>query len=69
MFRAGLDQREAKLFRAMSIEVIHFLRRMGVALPDVGPPGSSPKPGAGGPPDGSTIASAGAPGTTTDGGG
>ncbi len=36
-FRAGLDQREAKLFRAMSIEVIHFLRRMGVALPEVGP--------------------------------
>jgi hypothetical protein len=41
-FRAGLDQREAKLFRAMSIEVVHFLRRMGVALPDVGPPGSPP---------------------------
>jgi TrmH family RNA methyltransferase len=40
LFRAGLDQREAKLFRAMNIEVIHFLRRMGVALPEVGPPGS-----------------------------
>ena len=43
LFRAGLDQREAKLFRAMSIEVVHFLRRMGVALPEVGPPGSPPK--------------------------
>jgi hypothetical protein len=42
-FRAGLDQREAKLFRAMSIEVVHFLRRMGVALPEVGPPGSPPR--------------------------
>jgi tRNA (cytidine32/uridine32-2'-O)-methyltransferase len=41
-FRAGLDEREAKLFRAMSIEVIHFMRRMGVALPDVAPPGSLP---------------------------
>ena len=42
-FRAGLDQREAKLFRAMSIEVVHFLRRMGIALPEVGPPGSPPR--------------------------
>jgi len=63
-FRTGLDQREAKLFRAMSIEVIHFLRRMGVALPEVGPPGSPPKSGAAPPPtDPARVA---APGPTRD---
>lgn len=30
LFRAELDQREAKLFRAMGIEVVNFLRRKGV---------------------------------------
>ena len=65
-FRAGLDQREAKLFRAMSIEVIHFLRRMGVTLPDVGRPGSLPKVVESDAPDEEIEASAGAPGTTRD---
>ncbi len=65
-FRAGLDQREAKLFRAMSIEVIHFLRRMGVTLPDVGRPGSLPRLVESDALNEQVEASAGAPGTTRD---
>ncbi|MBP2648238.1 MAG: tRNA/rRNA methyltransferase (SpoU) [Gemmatimonadetes bacterium] len=64
LFRAGLDQREAKLFRAMSIEVIHFLRRMGVLLPEVGPPGSSPKVAVAPLAEGASATGAGAPGTS-----
>ena len=65
-FRAGLDQREAKLFRAMSIEVVHFLRRMGVALSEVGPPGSPPKVALSGARDELDAASAAHPGTSRD---
>lgn len=39
IFRAGLDQREAKLLRAMGIEVRHFLRRHGLAEGSGGDPG------------------------------
>lgn len=64
-FRAALDQREAKLFRAMSIEVVHFLRRMGVALPDLGAPGSPPGvPHPHGPDDSAAVAIA--PGRSRD---
>lgn len=44
-FRSELDQREAKLFRAMSIEVLHYMRRKGVELPEMGRPGSPQDPG------------------------
>jgi tRNA (cytidine32/uridine32-2'-O)-methyltransferase len=66
LFRAGLDQREAKLFRAMNIEVIHFLRRMGVSLPEVGPPGSLPKRDAVPAAEGASGGGGGAVGTTRD---
>lgn len=65
-FRAGLDQREAKLFRAMGIEVIHFMRRMGVELPDLGAPGSPPPVELGDVAEGSEGTPAGAPGTTRE---
>jgi TrmH family RNA methyltransferase len=45
LFRAGLDAREAGLFRAIGLEVGHFLRRKGVLPP------LPPKRGAGGRPD------------------
>lgn len=65
-FRAGLDHREAKLFRAMGIEVIHFMRRMGVALPDLGAPGSPPPAELADGVEGPAGAPAGAPGTTRE---
>jgi len=65
-FRAGLDQREAKLFRAMSIEVVHFLRRMGIALPEVGPPGSPPKVPTSGSLEEQDETTAGAPGSSRE---
>ena len=43
LFRAELDQREAKLFRAMGIEVVNFLRRKGVATVDTPAFGARPE--------------------------
>ncbi len=52
LFRAELDGREASLVRAMGIEVVRFLERNGLALPEeargvgtepaAGAPGSAP---------------------------
>ncbi len=44
LFRAGLDQREAKLLRAMGIEVVKYLERKGI--PVERPPGDAAGPGA-----------------------
>jgi TrmH family RNA methyltransferase len=45
LFRAGLDGREASLFRAMGIEVVRFLERNGLPLPpEAQGPGTDPAP-------------------------
>jgi TrmH family RNA methyltransferase len=41
VFRAALDQREAKLLRAMGIEVVNFLRRKGLDGADSAPTSSA----------------------------
>jgi TrmH family RNA methyltransferase len=46
IFRAGLDAREAGLFRAIGLEVGHYLRRKGV-LPPLPPRRGTPEPPAG----------------------
>jgi tRNA/rRNA methyltransferase/tRNA (cytidine32/uridine32-2'-O)-methyltransferase len=52
IFRALLDQREAKLLRAMGIEVVNFLRRKGLDGADGAPASSARAAGTAAPGDG-----------------